>query len=80
MAAELRVPRPLRRRKAYMSLFSWIGASGVSDADVRSEVWSLGARHRGEPLAGALEELKSSDLSSERAQLLRACVRKLRNS
>jgi hypothetical protein len=63
-----------------MSLFSWMNAGGVSEADVRSEVWSLGARHRGEPLAGALEELKASGLSAERAQLLRACVRKLRQA
>ena len=63
-----------------MSLFSWMGVGGASEADVRSEVWSLGARHRGEPLAGALEELKAGDLSAERAQLLRACVRKLRNA
>jgi hypothetical protein len=61
-----------------MSLFSWMGARGASDADVRSEVWKLGGRHRGEPLAGALEELQAPDLSAERAQLLRACVRTLR--
>ncbi|WP_372786339.1 hypothetical protein [Phenylobacterium sp.] len=63
-----------------MSLFSWMTTGGVSEADVRSEVWKLGARHRGEPLAGAIEELKASDLSTERAQLLRACVRKLRKA
>lgn len=63
-----------------MSLFSWMGAGGVSEADVRSEVWKLGARHLGEPLEGALQELKASDLSAEREQLLRACVRKLRKA
>lgn len=63
-----------------MSLFSWMGAGGVSEADVRSEVWKLGARHQGEPLAGAIEELKATDLSADRAQLLRACVRKLRSA
>lgn len=64
-----------------MGLFSWMGgAGGVSEADVRSEVWKLGARHLGEPLAGAIEELKAPDLSAERAQLLRACVRKLRSA
>ena len=63
-----------------MSLFSWMGGGGVSEADVRSEVWKLGARHLGEPLAGALEELQAADISAERAQLLRACVRKLRKT
>jgi hypothetical protein len=63
-----------------MGLFSWIGGGGVSEADIRSEVWSLGARHRGEPLAGALEELKATDISAARAQLLRACVRNLRRA
>ena len=62
-----------------MSLFSWLPGS-VSDAEVRSEVWSLGVRHRGEPLTGALAELKAGDLSAERAQLLQACVRKLKQS
>jgi hypothetical protein len=61
-----------------MSLFSWMNARGASEADVRSEVWKLGGRHRGEPLAGALEELQAPDISAERAQLLRACVRILR--
>ncbi len=61
-----------------MDIFSWLRSAMVSDADVRAEVWKLGARHRGEPLVGALAELKAPDLSSERAQLLRACVRKLR--
>jgi hypothetical protein len=45
---------------------------------VRAEVWKLGARHRGEPLAGALAELEAADISGPRAQLLRACVRILR--
>jgi hypothetical protein len=60
-----------------MNLFSWL-PRGVSEAEVRAEVWSLGVRHRGEPLAGALEELKSGHPSAERAQLLHACVRKLK--
>jgi hypothetical protein len=60
-----------------MSLFSWL-PSGPSDADVRSEVWKLGVRHRGEPLDGALAELKTGGLSAERAQLLQACVRQMK--
>ena len=62
-----------------MSLFSWL-PGGASDAEVRSEVWSLGVRHAGEPLSGALSELKAGGLSAERAQLLQACVRKLRQA
>jgi len=56
--------------------FSWFAR--VSDADIRAEIWGLGARHLGAPLDGALCELKDPGLSSERATLLRACVRKLR--
>jgi hypothetical protein len=62
-----------------MSLFSWL-PTGASEADVRSEVWNLGVRHRGEPLEGALAELKAGGLSSERTQLLQACVRKLKKT
>ena len=53
--------------------------SAVSESDVRMEVWKLGARHMGEPLQGALEELKDPGLSAGRGDLLRACVRKLRD-
>jgi hypothetical protein len=59
-------------------LFGWLQGPGVSDADVRSEIWTLGTRYQGEPLDGALSELSNPNLPSERAQLLRACVRKLR--
>jgi len=62
-----------------MSLFSWL-PTGPSEADVRSEVWKLGVRHLGEPLDGALAELKAGDLSAERAQLLHACVRQMKKS
>lgn len=62
-----------------MNMFSWL-SGGVRDAEVRSEVWSLGVRHHGEPLKGALAELKAGDLSAERSQLLQACVRKLRKT
>jgi hypothetical protein len=62
-----------------MSLQSWLRSFSVSDADVRAEIWRLGARHRGEPLKGALLELKNSDLDHDRDQLLRACVKKLRS-
>jgi len=62
-----------------MSLFSWL-PSRVSEAEVRAEVWNLGVRHYGEPLAGALEELKSGQPSAERAQLLHACIRNLKKA
>lgn len=62
-----------------MNLLSWL-TGGANEADVRAEVWSLGVRHHGEPLEGALGELKAGGLSSERAQLLQACVRKLKQS
>jgi hypothetical protein len=60
-----------------MGLLSWLRSTSVSD-DVRSEVWKLGVRHRGSAYEGALEELKDGTLSAQRADLLRACVRKLR--
>lgn len=61
-----------------MNLGSWFqGGGGISDAEVRAEIWSLGSRHLGEPLNGAVDELNAPDLSPRRAQLLRACVRKL---
>lgn len=63
-----------------MNLFSWLRSASVSDQEVRSEVWRLGAHYRGWPLEGALEELRDPRLSARRAELLRACVRKLRTA
>jgi hypothetical protein len=63
-----------------MNLFAWLPTGGPSEADVRSEVWKLGVRHRGEPLDGALQELKAGDLSAERSQLLQACVRQMKKA
>jgi hypothetical protein len=60
-----------------MSLASWFRGMAPSDAEVRAEIWSLGTRHLGWPLEGALDELKARDLAPARAQLLRACVREL---
>jgi hypothetical protein len=60
-----------------MNLASWFRALRVSETDVRAESWRLGARHQGEPLQGALAELKAPDLPAPQADLLRACVRKL---
>ena len=61
-----------------MAIFPWQNRLGPSKAEVRAEVWNLGVRHRGEPLAGAKQELDDPDLPAARAALLRACVRSLR--
>jgi len=45
---------------------------------VRAEIYSLGARHHGEPLSGALAELSAPNLAPGRARLLRAAIHKLR--
>lgn len=63
-----------------MSLASWFRGAAVSEAEIRAEIWRLGARHLGWPLEGALEELKAPDLPASRATLLRECVRKLQRS
>ena len=60
-----------------MGIWSWLSRLGPDEAEVRSEIWRLGNRYRGEPLEGAREELKAPSLAPERAQLLRACVRRL---
>lgn len=62
-----------------MGLFSWFSALAPNPAEIRAEVWSLGVRHRGEPLAGALQELKDG-ASPARTVLLRACVQELRRA
>jgi hypothetical protein len=61
-----------------MRFLSWLGSVAPSEAAVRREIWDLGARHRGEPLAGALTELGKRDVSPSRQVLLRACIQKLR--
>lgn len=62
-----------------MGIFPWQDRLGPTKAEVRAEVWNLGVRHRGEPLAGARQELNEADLPPGRAALLRACVRSLRS-
>lgn len=63
-----------------MGLLSWLGSLRPSPAEVRAEVWSLGVRHHGEPLDGALRELRDHAIPAERAALLRACVAQLRRA
>jgi len=60
-----------------MAMWSWLVAVFPPEADVRSEVWRLGNRHRGDALGGAREELMEPGLAPARAQLLRACIRQL---
>ena len=60
-----------------MGLRSWLAGLHEDDAAVRSEIWRLGNAHRGEPLEGALQELKDPDIGVEQALLLRACIRRL---
>jgi hypothetical protein len=68
----------LRQRRWPVSLASWWRGAFPTEAAVRAEIWSLGARHLGRPLEGALGELTQPRLAPARAQLLRACVRELK--
>jgi hypothetical protein len=61
-----------------MSMLGWLSRLAPSPAEIRAEVWSLGVRHRGEPLEGALAELRERSLTADRAVLLKACVAQLR--
>ena len=61
-----------------MNLLALFRRPSTSDREVRAEIWRLGSRHHGWPLEGALRELEDPDLPAEEAQLLRACVRKLK--
>ena len=61
-----------------MNVSSWLRSAMPTEAEVRAEIWSLGARHLGRPLEGALDELKAPGLKAPRAHLLRACVRELK--
>jgi hypothetical protein len=63
-----------------MSLLTSISklfAPAVTPEAIRSEIYFLGSRHRGEALSGAREELRSGDLSADRSRLLRAVVDQL---
>lgn len=64
----------------FSSLFA-SAASGfvVAPQAVRAEILSLGSRHRGEALVGALAELKGEALPTARSRLLRAVVKQLKS-
>ncbi len=53
------------------------GSATVAPGKLRQEIFMLGGRHRGEALAGALDELKDPLLSADRRTLLQAVVRHL---
>jgi hypothetical protein len=57
-------------------LASLFARSASPDA-VRAEIFFLGNRYRGEPLAGAIEELRAPSLGRDRERLLRAVVASL---
>ena len=61
-----------------MNLLSRLFRPSVADQEVRAEIWRLGSRHVGEPLEGAIAELKEPGLPAGRAVLLRACIQRLR--
>jgi hypothetical protein len=58
-----------------MGWLNWL--AGPTEAEIRAEVWSLGVRHHGEPLDGALKELGERRLAPARVALLRMCVQHL---
>ena len=58
------------------SLSRLFGSPASPDA-IRSEIFFLGGRHRGEALAGAIAELKAPGIGPGRARLLRAVIDRL---
>ena len=59
------------------AVFARLLAPRVTPEAIRLEIFLLGARHRGEPLGGALLELRSAGLAPDRGRLLRAVVHQL---
>ena len=57
-----------------MKFSDFVKSPGISAAKIRLEIFSLGGRHKGDPLAGALRELQNAGLDDERRNLLRAVV------
>jgi hypothetical protein len=60
-----------------LTLLSGLFSSRASPDAIRSEIFFLGGRHRGEALAGAIEELQAPSLGPARARLLRAVIDRL---
>lgn len=63
-----------------MGLLNWFSAVLPSAAEIRAEIWKLGVRHHGEPLEGAMQELREQGATPARTVLLRACVQQLRKA
>ena len=61
-----------------MGLLDWFASLAPSAAEIRAEVWSLGVRHHGQALDGALTELRDRTTPPARIALLKACVQQLR--
>ena len=61
-----------------MRFASLLAARAVEPGRIRQEIFSLGDRHRGDALAGALLELQDASLTGERRALLGAVVEHLR--
>lgn len=60
------------------SFFASLIPSAITPDAIRSEIYFLGSRHRGEALSGAEAELRAPDLSPPRSRLLRAVIAHLR--
>jgi len=73
-------PQTGRRRGRAMSLFSWLRGQHPTAANLRMEIFALGGRHMGDPLKGALDELRAPGLTLQRTRLLQAVVRQLKNA
>jgi hypothetical protein len=54
--------------------------SSVTGQELRKEIFELGGRHLGEPLAGALLELDDVNLTRDRRRLLEAVVHELKQA
>ncbi len=59
---------------------AWIRSHWIPPAEVRAEIWALGTRHRGRVIEGARIEGGASGVSFRRAILLKAVIRKHRQS
>ena len=59
---------------------TWLRGLTPPAPNVRMEIFALGARHQGEALKGALDELEAPGLTQERARVLQAVVRQLKRA
>jgi hypothetical protein len=60
-----------------VKLSEMLGATPITLVKLRQEIFALGGRHLGDPLAGAKLELEDPALTPERRRLLSAVVRHL---